>query len=95
VFNFRYGPGSSRGSWDQRPAACGTSSSGRGTYRAFRSISKAVKPGGKLYVQLYRRRPAWIHLVNVSMRAATTRMPMRLLHGLCYVATPFTPPCRG
>jgi SAM-dependent methyltransferase/uncharacterized protein YbaR (Trm112 family) len=58
------------------------------TYRAFRSISRAVKPGGKLYVQLYRRRPTWIHAVNVSLRAVTTRMPMRLLYGLCYVATP-------
>jgi 2-polyprenyl-3-methyl-5-hydroxy-6-metoxy-1,4-benzoquinol methylase/uncharacterized protein YbaR (Trm112 family) len=58
------------------------------TYRAFRSIGKAVKPGGKLYVQLYRRRPAWIHAVNVTLRAATTRMPMGLLYGLCYVATP-------
>lgn len=58
------------------------------TYRAFRSISKAVKAGGKLYVQLYRRRPAWIHAVNVSLRAVTTRMPMKLLYGLCYAATP-------
>jgi ubiquinone/menaquinone biosynthesis C-methylase UbiE/uncharacterized protein YbaR (Trm112 family) len=58
------------------------------TYRAFRSISRAVKPGGKLYVQLYRRRPTWIHAVNVSLRAVTTRLPMGLLYGLCYVATP-------
>jgi SAM-dependent methyltransferase len=58
------------------------------TYRAFRSISRAVKPGGKLYVQLYRRRPTWIHVVNVSLRAVTTRMPMKLLYGLCYAATP-------
>lgn len=58
------------------------------TYRAFRSISKAVKPGGKLYVQLYRRRPTWIHVINVTLRAVTTRMPMGLLYGLCYAATP-------
>jgi len=58
------------------------------TYRAFRSISKAVKPQGKLYVQLYRRRPAWIHAINVSLRAVTTRLPMGLLYGLCYVTTP-------
>ena len=31
------------------------------TYRAFRSISKAPKPGGKLYVQLYRKREAWVN----------------------------------
>jgi ubiquinone/menaquinone biosynthesis C-methylase UbiE/uncharacterized protein YbaR (Trm112 family) len=58
------------------------------TYRAFRSVSRAPKPGGKLYVQLYRRRPAWIHLINVSLRAVTTKMPLGLLYGLCYVATP-------
>jgi ubiquinone/menaquinone biosynthesis C-methylase UbiE/uncharacterized protein YbaR (Trm112 family) len=58
------------------------------TYKAFRSISRAVKPGGRLYVQLYRRRPTWIHAVNVSLRAVTTRLPMRLLYGLCYAATP-------
>jgi 2-polyprenyl-3-methyl-5-hydroxy-6-metoxy-1,4-benzoquinol methylase/uncharacterized protein YbaR (Trm112 family) len=58
------------------------------TYGAFRSISRAVKPGGKLYVQLYRLRPRWIHAVNVSLRAVTTRMPMGLLYGLCYATTP-------
>ncbi|HEY0511872.1 MAG TPA: methyltransferase domain-containing protein [Thermoanaerobaculia bacterium] len=58
------------------------------TYRAFRSISRAVKPGGKLYVQLYRLRPRWIHTVNVALRAVTTRLPMNLLYGLCYAATP-------
>jgi ubiquinone/menaquinone biosynthesis C-methylase UbiE len=58
------------------------------TYRAFRSVSKAVKPGGKVYIQLYRRRPTWIHAINVSLRAVTTRLPMGLLYWLCYVATP-------
>jgi 2-polyprenyl-3-methyl-5-hydroxy-6-metoxy-1,4-benzoquinol methylase/uncharacterized protein YbaR (Trm112 family) len=58
------------------------------TYRGFRSVSKAAKPGGKTYIQLYRRRPTWIHLINVSLRAVTTRMPMGLLYGLCYVTTP-------
>jgi 2-polyprenyl-3-methyl-5-hydroxy-6-metoxy-1,4-benzoquinol methylase/uncharacterized protein YbaR (Trm112 family) len=58
------------------------------TERAFRSVAQAAKPGGKLYVQLYRRRPAWIHLINVALRAVTTRMPMGLLYRLCYAATP-------
>lgn len=58
------------------------------TERAFRSVSRAPKPGGKLYVQLYRRRPTWIHVINVALRAVTTRLPMGLLYGLCYVATP-------
>lgn len=58
------------------------------TERAFRSVAQAAKPGGKLYVQLYRRRPAWIHLINVALRSVTTRMPMELLYRLCYAATP-------
>lgn len=58
------------------------------TERAFRSVAQATKPGGKLYVQLYRRRPTWIHLINAALRAVTTRMPMGLLYRLCYVATP-------
>lgn len=58
------------------------------TQRAFRSVSRAPKPGGKLYIQLYRRRPAWIHAVNVSLRAVTTRLPLGFLYGLCYATTP-------
>jgi len=58
------------------------------TYRAFRSVAREPKPGGKLYVQLYRRREAWVHAINVTLRAVTTRLPMRLLYGLCYVASP-------
>jgi 2-polyprenyl-3-methyl-5-hydroxy-6-metoxy-1,4-benzoquinol methylase/uncharacterized protein YbaR (Trm112 family) len=58
------------------------------TQRAFRSVAQAPRPGGKLYVQLYRRRPAWIHAINVALRAVTTRLPMGLLYRLCYVATP-------
>ncbi len=58
------------------------------TERAFRSVAQATKPGGKLYVQLYRRRPTWIHLINVALRSVTTRLPMGLLYRLCYAATP-------
>jgi SAM-dependent methyltransferase len=58
------------------------------THRAFRAVARAVKPGGKLYVQLYRRRPLWIHAVNVGLRAVTVRMPLRLLYWLCYLTTP-------
>lgn len=58
------------------------------TERAFRSVAQAPRPGGKLYIQLYRRRPAWIHGINVALRAVTTRMPMGLLYRLCYAATP-------
>jgi len=58
------------------------------TYRAFRSVAKEPKPGGKLYVQLYRRREPWVQAVNVTLRAVTTRLPMRLLYALCYAASP-------
>jgi len=58
------------------------------THRAFRSIARLTRPGGKLYVQLYRLRERWVHAVNVTLRAVTTRLPMPLLYGLCYAATP-------
>jgi len=58
------------------------------TYRAFRSVAKEPKPGGKLYIQLYRRREAWVHGINVALRAVTTRLPLRLLYALCYLAAP-------
>jgi ubiquinone/menaquinone biosynthesis C-methylase UbiE/uncharacterized protein YbaR (Trm112 family) len=58
------------------------------TQRAFASVARAPKPGGRLYVQLYRRRPDWIHAVNVTLRAVTTRLPLSFLYALCYVATP-------
>lgn len=58
------------------------------TERAFRSVGRMAKPGGKLYVQLYRRREAWVHGVNAALRAVTTRLPLPLLYALCYAATP-------
>ena len=58
------------------------------TAETFRAVARAVKPGGRLYVQVYRRRPRWIHLVNVTLRAVTTKLPLPVLYGLCYLATP-------
>ena len=58
------------------------------TAESFRALARAVKPGGRLYVQLYRRRPAWIHWINVALRAVTTRLPLPLLYALCYAASP-------
>ena len=58
------------------------------TQRAFASLTRAVRPGGRLYVQLYRRRPGWIHAVNVGLRALTTRLPLRLLWALCWLLAP-------
>jgi SAM-dependent methyltransferase/uncharacterized protein YbaR (Trm112 family) len=58
------------------------------TARAFAAVRGALAPGGKLYVQLYRRRATFVHLVNVTLRAVTTRLPLRLLWALCRLGAP-------
>lgn len=58
------------------------------THRAFRSVAQAPRRGGKLYVQLYRRRGDWFHFINDLLRTITTRMPMRLLYVICYTTSP-------
>lgn len=58
------------------------------TVSGFRALSPLVRPGGRLYVQVYRRRSGWIHTVNVALRSVTTRLPLPLLYGLCLLATP-------
>lgn len=56
--------------------------------RALGRLVEFVKPGGRLHVYLYWQPPQrWHRLVlrGVSlMRRATTRMPHRVLHALCY-----------
>lgn len=56
--------------------------------RAFLSFLRLGKPGGRVYVQLYRRREAWVRIINQVLRAVTTRMPVRLLYRLCYLLAP-------
>lgn len=58
------------------------------TERAFSSFLAAVRPGGRVYVQLYRRREAWIGVPNAMLRAVTSRLPPRILYGLCWQAVP-------
>jgi ubiquinone/menaquinone biosynthesis C-methylase UbiE/uncharacterized protein YbaR (Trm112 family) len=58
------------------------------TEKAFLSFLRLGKPGGRVYVQLYRRREAWVRIINQVLRAVTTRMPVRLLYSLCYLLAP-------
>lgn len=55
---------------------------------AFRQLAGAVKPGGHLYVWVYPRGgPLWESSQRL-LRAITTRLPPRLLYGLCFVPVP-------
>lgn len=58
------------------------------TERAFLSLLTAVKPGGHIYVQLYRKREAWIGIPNSVLRGITRRLPLRLLYRLCWSMVP-------
>jgi ubiquinone/menaquinone biosynthesis C-methylase UbiE len=56
--------------------------------RALRAVARFVRPGGRLHVYLYwKPERAWQRGVLggvTAVRRATTRMPHRLLHALCY-----------
>jgi 2-polyprenyl-3-methyl-5-hydroxy-6-metoxy-1,4-benzoquinol methylase/uncharacterized protein YbaR (Trm112 family) len=56
--------------------------------RAFEIFLTLVRPGGKAYVQLYRKREAWVGIPNQMLRAFTCRLPVRLLYRLCYLTVP-------
>jgi 2-polyprenyl-3-methyl-5-hydroxy-6-metoxy-1,4-benzoquinol methylase/uncharacterized protein YbaR (Trm112 family) len=58
------------------------------TERSFAGLVPAVRPGGRIYVQLYRRREAWVGVPNALLRRATSRLPTRLLYRLCWAAVP-------
>jgi uncharacterized protein YbaR (Trm112 family)/2-polyprenyl-3-methyl-5-hydroxy-6-metoxy-1,4-benzoquinol methylase len=58
------------------------------TERAFASFLTAGRPGGRVYVQLYRRREAWVGIPNALLRSVTSRLPVRLLYRLCWAAVP-------
>lgn len=51
--------------------------------RAFAELARRVKPGGGLAVWLYRRNTVPQEWLNSALRAATTRMPARVLEPLC------------
>lgn len=56
--------------------------------RAFRSFLSLGRTGGRAYVQLYRRREAWVRITNQILRFFTTRLPVRFLYRLCYLLVP-------
>jgi 2-polyprenyl-3-methyl-5-hydroxy-6-metoxy-1,4-benzoquinol methylase/uncharacterized protein YbaR (Trm112 family) len=55
---------------------------------AFRGLLPAVRPGGRVYVQLYRRRESWVGIPNAVLRSLTSRLPPRLLYRICWTAVP-------
>ena len=57
-------------------------------HRAFQSLFETTKPGGRLYVQVYRKREAWVGVPNILIRSITTRIPTRFLWALCMGAVP-------
>ena len=58
------------------------------TERAFLSLLTPVRPGGHIYVQLYRKREAWVGIPNMVIRGITRRLPLRLLYRLCWTMVP-------
>lgn len=50
---------------------------------AFARIARAVKPGGRLAVWLYRRNTPPQEWLNSALRGLTTRLPARVLERLC------------
>lgn len=56
--------------------------------RAFRSILALARPNGRIYVQLYRRREAWVGIPNKLVRSVTSHLPVEMLYRLCYAAAP-------
>lgn len=51
--------------------------------RSFAELARRVKPGGRLAVWLYRRNTIPQEWLNSALRAASTRLPTRLLEPLC------------
>ncbi len=58
------------------------------TERSFDSFLGLIKPGGRVYVQLYRKREAWVGIPNQLLRAVTSRLPVRVLFQLCLLLAP-------
>lgn len=56
--------------------------------RALARLLPALRPGGRVYVQLYRRREAWVGIPNALLRRLTSRLPPRLLYRMCWAAVP-------
>jgi 2-polyprenyl-3-methyl-5-hydroxy-6-metoxy-1,4-benzoquinol methylase/uncharacterized protein YbaR (Trm112 family) len=56
--------------------------------RGLASLMSALRPGGRVYIQLYRKREAWVGIPNALLRAITTRLPVRFLYRLCWAMVP-------
>ena len=55
---------------------------------AFRQLPRLLKPGGKLSIFVYSSYNKAIVYSSAIWRSLTTRMPMRLLYYLCFIAVP-------
>src|SRR5262249_36746293 len=58
------------------------------TERAFLSILSAARRGACVYIQLYRRREAWVGIPNILIRSVTSRLPTGFLYRMCRAAVP-------
>jgi SAM-dependent methyltransferase/uncharacterized protein YbaR (Trm112 family) len=56
--------------------------------RALRSFLALGRPGGRAYVQMYRRRETWVRVTNAVLRTVTCRLPVRLLYRICLAMAP-------
>lgn len=57
-------------------------------HRAFQTLLDATRPGGRLYVQVYRKREAWVGIPNTLIRGVTTHIPTQVLWPMCVAAVP-------
>lgn len=55
---------------------------------AFKTLENATRPGGRLYIQVYRKREPIIGIPNAILRAITTRIPLKLLWKICWTLAP-------
>ena len=58
------------------------------TQKAFENVHASVKPGGKLYVSLYRQGAPYFPIQN-TLRKISTKLPGGLLVAFCWLGAPF------
>lgn len=54
----------------------------------FRALVERLERGGRIYIQMYRKREAWVGVPNATIRAVTSRLPPRATMALCEAALP-------
>jgi SAM-dependent methyltransferase/uncharacterized protein YbaR (Trm112 family) len=57
--------------------------------RGFEQLPPLLSPGGKIAIWVYSDHNPLFNYTSGHYRRFTTRLPQRLLYGLCYVAVPF------